>query len=154
VKSPDFERSSIHSPVGAIEDWTIAAVRRAIVRGEVSAEQLTRHHLDRIANLNGTLNAMVTLDDGALLAARRLDDEFSSRRTLVGPLHGIPVVVKDNFETAGVATSFGSAAFSSYAPAQRRGCGDWQGNDAGLRGVVARPFLAIGHHPQPPRSAA
>jgi amidase len=101
---------------GAIEDWTIASARRAIVRGEMSAEQLTRHHLDRIAALNGTLNAMVTLDDGALLAARRLDDEFSSRRTLVGPLHGIPVVVKDNFETAGLATSFGSAAFSSYVP--------------------------------------
>lgn len=78
MTSPDFE------------DWTIASVRRAIVRGDVSAEQLTRHHLDRIADLNGTLNAMVTLDNGALLAAKRLDDEFGSRRTLVGPLHGIP----------------------------------------------------------------
>jgi amidase len=99
-----------------LEDWTIAAVRRAIVRGELSAEQLVRYHLDRVADLDCTVNAMVTLDDGALLAARRLDDEFGSCRTLVGPLHGIPVVIKDNFETAGVATSFGSAAFSSYVP--------------------------------------
>jgi amidase len=104
--------------LGAVEDWTITAARRAIVRGEVSAEQLTRHHLERIADLDGTLNAMVTLDDGALRTARRLDDEFSSRRTLVGPLHGIPVVVKDNFETVGMATSFGSVAFSSYVPGQ------------------------------------
>jgi amidase len=99
-----------------IDEWGIAQTRCAIARKQVSAEELTRLHLDRIAALDGALNAMVTVNDSALSRARQLDAAFASSGVLLGPLHGVPVVVKDNFETAGLATSFGSAAFSSYVP--------------------------------------
>jgi amidase len=147
-----FGQSSVNPPVPQ-RDWTIAETRSAIVRGDVSAEELTRHHLDRIADLDGALNAMVTLDGGALAVARRLDDEFRSSRTLMGPLHGVPVVVKDNFETAGIATSFGSKAFSSYVPsidatvvARLRGAG------AVVIGKTTMPDFAASWHGHSSRS--
>jgi amidase len=102
--------------VASDQDWSVAQTRRAIVRGEVSAEEFTRMHLDRLAAHDRDLNAMVMLNESALHQARQLDREFASRRAPLGPLHGVPLVVKDNFETAGLATSFGSKAFSSYVP--------------------------------------
>jgi amidase len=98
-------------------DLTIDAVHRAVLRGETTAEALTRAHLDRIATIDAVLNSIVTgAGDAALQRARELDADFAASRHFAGPLHGVPVVVKDVFETAGVATAFGSAAFDGYVP--------------------------------------
>jgi amidase len=101
----------------ALADLTIDAVHSALVRGETSAEALTQAHLDRIATVDAVLNSIVTAaGDAALERAQELDADFAAYRRFAGPLHGVPVVVKDVFETAGVATAFGSAAFDGYVP--------------------------------------
>jgi amidase len=100
-----------------LADLTTGGIRRALVRGETSAETLTRAHLNRIATVDPALNSIVTATgDAALQRARELDADFAAYRRFAGPLHGVPVVVKDVFETAGVATAFGSAAFEGYMP--------------------------------------
>src|ERR1700694_194570 len=84
--------------------------------GSVSAVEVLGAHLDRIDRVNPALNAIVTLaTDDALIAARAADD---ARRqgTPVGPLHGLPVGVKDLVETAGIRTTYGSPIFSEHVP--------------------------------------
>ena len=71
-------------------------------------------HLDQIAKWNPQLNAIVTLTaDKALLRAKQLDNgEFA------GPLHGLPVVHKDLFDTAGIRTTYGSKLYEHHIPKQ------------------------------------
>ncbi|MFN7986347.1 MAG: amidase [Thermoanaerobaculia bacterium] len=83
------------------------ALLAALERKETSSEELLRLFLARIEKLRGLVNAIVTLDgDRALGEARRCDEE-RSRGDLRGPLHGLPVTVKDSFETEGLRTTSG-----------------------------------------------
>ena len=83
----------------------------AIRRREVSSRELLDHYLDRVERLNPPLNAVVTLDpDGAGRAADAADAALA-RGDVVGPLHGVPMTVKDTFETAGMRTTCGLAAW-------------------------------------------
>ena len=70
---------------------------------------------DRIQSANSKLNAIVTVADGALDAARAADEELASGAD-VGPLHGVPFTVKDSFDTAGVLTQRGSPIFAGRIP--------------------------------------
>src|SRR5437763_8504333 len=84
----------------------------------VSSRQLVVAYLARIAAYDQEgprLNAMVTLNPRALDAAKALDDERASGRVR-GPLHGIPVVVKDNYDTRDLPTTGGSIALTGYSP--------------------------------------
>jgi aspartyl-tRNA(Asn)/glutamyl-tRNA(Gln) amidotransferase subunit A len=81
-----------------------------IARREVSPVEIMKAHLDRIAEVNPRLNAIVTLADGALDAARKAEDAVMSGAQ-VGPLHGVPFTVKDGIDTAGVLTQRGSPIF-------------------------------------------
>src|ERR1700712_581313 len=95
----------------------LPAVRQAeLVRtGEISAVELVRAHLDAIDELNPKINAIVTLDrDGALRRAEAADDVPADRR---GPLHGLPVAIKDTAQTAGMRTTFGHPLFADNVPA-------------------------------------
>ncbi len=87
---------------------TIADAAPRIARGELTSERLTEECLARIAELNPTLNAFITITAGeALAAARKADQEIAAGRHL-GPLHGIPVSLKDLVDQRGVATTAGS----------------------------------------------
>jgi aspartyl-tRNA(Asn)/glutamyl-tRNA(Gln) amidotransferase subunit A len=80
--------------------------------------ELTRAHLERIERLNPQINCYLTVSaELALEQARQAEDEIAQglRR---GPLHGIPLALKDLFETAGVRTTAGSSFFSDHIPAQ------------------------------------
>ncbi len=102
-------------------ELTIAEIHRRFAAGELSAEGLTDAYLRRIAAYDqqgAMLNAVVTLNPAARDDARRLDATRSQSGELSGSLHGIPILVKDNIETGGIATSFGSAAFAEYIPQQ------------------------------------
>src|SRR5882757_5491024 len=82
---------------------------------QVSSAEVVRAHLERIEAINPKLNAIVTLADGALDAAKAADEVLASGAE-VGPLHGVPFTVKDSFDTAGVLTQRGSPIFRGRVP--------------------------------------
>jgi aspartyl-tRNA(Asn)/glutamyl-tRNA(Gln) amidotransferase subunit A len=84
----------------------------------VSPVEVTEAHLARIERLNPALNAFVTVMTAeARDAARRADAELAAGRWR-GPLHGVPIGVKDIFDTAGVRTTHGSSFFRDNVPAE------------------------------------
>jgi len=82
---------------------------------DVSPVEIMRAHLDRIEAVNGDVNAIVTVADGALEAARRAEAAVLSGGEL-GPLHGVPFTAKDSIDTAGVMTQRGSPIFKGRLP--------------------------------------
>jgi aspartyl-tRNA(Asn)/glutamyl-tRNA(Gln) amidotransferase subunit A len=72
--------------------------------------------LDRIARLNDTLNAMITVDTAAALRDAALADAAAKAGRRLGLLHGLPLVIKDNIETQGIRTTSGSRFFADYVP--------------------------------------
>ncbi|MBB6474495.1 amidase [Sphaerisporangium rubeum] len=83
---------------------------------EISAAELTEAHLRRIDEVNGQVNAVVTLSaDRAMDEARRLDDDLA-RGVWRGPLHGLPIAFKDLTDTVGIRTTYGSRLFAEYVP--------------------------------------
>ncbi len=100
----------------SLELASIAQIQAALRRGRISAEQLVNYYLARIAandQTGPTLNAVVTLNPHVQQQARALDTALAQGHP-VGPLHGIPMVVKDCLETLEMPTSFGSEIFADY----------------------------------------
>src|SRR5438128_9246205 len=96
---------------------TIPELQAAMAAGTVTSKQLVSAYLARIEAYDHDgprLNAMIAVNPRALETADALDKERASRGPR-GPLHGIPVVVKDNFETADMPTTGGSIALASFA---------------------------------------
>lgn len=90
------------------EPRTIVQLSRALRAREIKAEQVTTGCLERIAADNPAINAFITvMGDAALAQARQVDAEISSGRHR-GPLHGIPIAIKDLFDVAGTPTTAGS----------------------------------------------
>jgi len=95
---------------------SLAEVSDLVRRREVSPVEVTRDVLDRIAAIEPQLNAFITVTaDDALAAARRAEDEIAAGRWR-GPMHGIPVSVKDLFDVAGVRTTAASRVLADAAP--------------------------------------
>lgn len=91
---------------------------RAIRERELSPVELTEHYLARIDETEPAVHAYVTVDaEGARRAARAAEAAVTSGETL-GPLHGVPLGVKDLFDTAGVRTTYGSPAWERHIPAR------------------------------------
>jgi amidase len=87
------------------------ALAEAIRRRELSSRELLEHYLARVERLNPTLNAVVTLDvDRARRAADDADSALA-RGDVIGPLHGVPMTIKDTYETAGLRTTCGLVAW-------------------------------------------
>ncbi|MGW8266332.1 MAG: amidase [Longimicrobiales bacterium] len=80
--------------------------------GRYTAVQLTQAFLDRIARYEDTYNAFVSMNPAAMETAAALDEEYG-RKGPRGPLHGVPVVVKDNMDMAGLVTTAGFSGFSA-----------------------------------------
>ena len=101
-----------------LEEATIADVGAALDAGVLSCETLVQRYLDRIAAYDDAgprLNSIITVNPRAIDAARRLDDERAAtgRR---GPLHCIPVLLKDNIDTADMPTTNGSVILRDATP--------------------------------------
>ena len=95
---------------------TIAGVAPRIAAGEVSPVELTACYLDRVKRLNPVLNAYSTvMEDDALAAAREAEQEIGRGRYR-GPLHGIPVSIKDNLAVKGHPTTAGSQILKDWKP--------------------------------------
>ncbi|HEX3088768.1 MAG TPA: amidase family protein, partial [Ilumatobacteraceae bacterium] len=76
----------------------VAELQQLMRRGKLSSRELTEGYLDRIKQLNPTLNAIIETNPEAVKIAKRMDQERRSGHVR-GPLHGIPVIVKDNIAT-------------------------------------------------------
>ena len=94
-------------------DATIAELTAEMEAGHVTSAELTRMYLDRIEAYDDelNLNSITNINPNALEDAAALDRERAAGN-IRGPLHGIPVIVKDNIDVAGMATTAGSAAFA------------------------------------------
>jgi aspartyl-tRNA(Asn)/glutamyl-tRNA(Gln) amidotransferase subunit A len=97
--------------------WASATdLARRIASKDVSPLEVMRAHLDRIAALDGTLRAFITVTaEPALEAARRAEQAVMEGRT-AGPLHGVPLGPKDLFDTRGVRTTGGSRILGDRVP--------------------------------------
>jgi len=85
----------------------------------VSPLELMRAVLERLDRVNPLVNAVVTLDrEAAIRQARRATAALTRRSAAIGPLHGIPVGIKDVTPTMGMRTTFGSKLFEDYVPAE------------------------------------
>src|SRR5689334_23973120 len=88
----------------------------AVAAREISARELLELHLDRIADTNLSVNAIVSLDvDRARERALEADEQQASGRP-IGPLHGLPHAFKDTHEVAGWRTTFGSPLRADHVP--------------------------------------
>ncbi|WP_416900761.1 Asp-tRNA(Asn)/Glu-tRNA(Gln) amidotransferase subunit GatA [Micromonospora echinospora] len=95
---------------------TAADLAGLVARGETSAVEVTRAHLDRIAAVDERVHAFLHVDtEGALAAARAVDERRAAGEEL-GPLAGVPVAVKDVLTTKGVPTTVGSKILEGWRP--------------------------------------
>jgi len=101
-----------------IMETTIDDVHAAYKSGKLTARQLVQGYLDRINAYDKQgprINSIITLNPKALEEADKLDAQYKNSG-FVGPLHGIPVLVKDEIDTAGMPTTLGSVLFRDYRP--------------------------------------
>ena len=100
------------------DSLTISQLARRVRRGEVTPVELTRNCLERIEKHNPALQAFITVTAESALAEARIAEAEILRGEWRGPLHGIPVALKDLIDTTGVRTTGASAFYKDRVPAQ------------------------------------
>lgn len=100
------------SPQIEVAELTADHVQEAYRSGEFTAVQLTLAFLQRIERYESHYNAFISLNPDAIVIAATLDDELAATGPR-GPLHGVPIVIKDNLDYAGLVTTAGFAGFSA-----------------------------------------
>lgn len=98
-----------------LHDLGVVEAAAAISRGEITAEALATTLLRRAEALRA-LNAFVTLDADRVLSAARAADKKRSSGARLGPLHGVPIAIKDNIDTADMPTAAGTPALRAHRP--------------------------------------
>jgi Asp-tRNA(Asn)/Glu-tRNA(Gln) amidotransferase A subunit family amidase len=99
-------------------DLTAVEARRLIGRRALSPVELLESCLGRIAAVNPAVNAMVAMDEAASRDAAKQAEAAVMRGEALGPLHGLPVGIKDLEETKGLLTTYGSPIFAEFVPAE------------------------------------
>ncbi len=99
-------------------DLTAVEARRLIGQRRLAPSDLLESCIARVEAIDPAVNALVARDFDRARAAARAADEAVSRGDALGPLHGLPLAVKDLEETAGLATTFGSELFANHMPAR------------------------------------
>src|SRR5687767_7934850 len=103
-----------------VAELSAADARDRMAAGTLTARALTQAYLDRIASIDDAgprLNAVIEISQTAVADAEALDNERKSGKVR-GPLHGIPVLIKDNIDSVGMANSAGSLALAENRPAK------------------------------------
>jgi amidase len=96
-------------------ELTATALAKALARREISARDALEAHLARITAHNARFSAFITVDADS---ARRQADACDAARGPTGPLHGVPIAVKDLTNTRGLRTTYGSLLFQDHIPEQ------------------------------------
>jgi len=96
-------------------EMTIEKYHKALLEGTITCKALTQYYLDRIATFDDQIKAVIMINPDALDEAEKMD-LLLKEKGLIGPLHGVPVLVKDNFETAGMETTAGSMTLKGFIP--------------------------------------
>lgn len=98
-----------------LQELTISQIHQAYQNGDYNSQQLVQAYFDAIEAHNEPINAITVIDPEALATAKILDAEYEQTGVL-RPLHGIPILVKDNINTVGLPTTAGSRALQDYYP--------------------------------------
>jgi amidase len=98
-----------------VVEASIAGMRSAMEQKRVTSRELVNQYLIRIAIYDHRLHAAITINPNALKEAEQLDRERAQGK-LRGPLHGIPIALKDNIHTTDMPTTGGALAFAGYTP--------------------------------------
>lgn len=105
----------------ALPDLGATELRRLLSDRALSPVELLDACLGRIARVNPAVNAVVALDEPAARAAAREAEAALMRGESKGPLHGLPLLVKDTQDTAGLRTTYGSPLFADHVPTADQG---------------------------------
>jgi Asp-tRNA(Asn)/Glu-tRNA(Gln) amidotransferase A subunit family amidase len=100
-----------------LDELSTEKIHKAYISGEFNSEQLVAAYLDRILAQDSTINSITFINPNAKEVARELDEEYQRTGTL-RPLHGIPLLVKDNINVKGIPTTAGSRALANYIPTE------------------------------------
>jgi amidase len=101
------------------DEMTIAGIHMAFAAGKLTCTQLVQSYLSRIEAYDDkgpALNAILTLNPKALETAAQMDARYARGKSAVGPLHCVPVVLKDNYDTVDMPTSGGSVTLAKSFP--------------------------------------
>jgi amidase len=99
-----------------ITDLSASALARAIRHKEVSSTEAVEAYLDRIRAVNPKLNAVVQLSEETARTEASKADRALSRGGIPGPLHGVPMTIKDSFDTAGMVSTGGTKGRAGFVP--------------------------------------
>jgi amidase len=98
-----------------LEELSIENIHAKYSSGELTAVSLVESYLARIDSVNPKINALTIINPKALEIAKALDDEYK-KTGILRPLHGIPMIVKDNINTIGMPTTAGALALADFYP--------------------------------------
>jgi len=102
--------------VSELHERSALELAAAIGAGEVASLEVLDDLLDRVERLNGPINAVVTIDAERARAEAKRADDATARGEELGPLHGVPITVKDSFSTAGMRTTSGAPMLADHVP--------------------------------------
>ncbi len=114
TQSTDVPAANTTAPFSVVEA-SIQDMQKALEEGRVTSRQLVEQYLQRIALYEDKLNAVIAVNANALRDADRLDGERRQGKVR-GPLHGIPIALKDNVHTTDMPTTGGAIAFEGLIP--------------------------------------
>src|SRR5258708_6527904 len=101
------------------QEATIAGIHAAFAAGQLTCTQLTKLYLDRIAvyNMQGpALYAIITVNPKAMETAAEMDGGYRASSATIGPLHCVPTILKDNFNTFDMPTTGGNISMKTSVP--------------------------------------
>src|SRR5215469_10895276 len=112
--APSMATTPVAKPLDVVEAG-IPELQKALAEGRITSRQLVVEYLTRIALYEDQVKAIITVNPNVLEEAEARDRERANGR-IRGPLHGIPVALKDNIHTTDMPTTGGALAFDSFTP--------------------------------------